>query len=71
MSIVSKPFRPNPAICCEACVFGSGKHTCRTRRVLVIAPAAACPIKLGAFGVRLVDPPGTAPRPEEFLFLRS
>jgi hypothetical protein len=26
MSITSMPFRPNPEMCCEACVFGRGEH---------------------------------------------
>jgi hypothetical protein len=24
--IVSRPNRPNPDLCCEACVYGKGKH---------------------------------------------
>jgi hypothetical protein len=26
--LVSRPYRPDPAHCCEACVFGRVKHTC-------------------------------------------
>ena len=25
-NIVSRPFRPDPAMACERCVFGTGKH---------------------------------------------
>jgi len=27
--IVSRRYLPNPRYCCEACVFGRGKHTCQ------------------------------------------
>jgi hypothetical protein len=25
--LTSRPFQPNPEICCEACVFGRGQHS--------------------------------------------
>ena len=26
MSIVSRPYKPDPAFCCERCIFGTGEH---------------------------------------------
>ena len=26
--IQSRPYQPNPELCCEACVFGRAQHTC-------------------------------------------
>lgn len=38
--LMSRPYRPNPNLCCEACVFGRGEHAegagCRAARKLPV-----------------------------------
>lgn len=39
--LISRPYRPSPKMCCEACVFGRGPHSPWCEKLIVFDGAKA------------------------------